>query len=141
MHEASAASGRPRRRRRIITLVIAAVVILAATGATAGYLALRTRGSPSQTAASYLQGWQQGSYRAMDAVTVNAPRGGLAGPLQQAAAQLGLRSIHLTLGRVTSNGGTAQARFTATDQLASGHAWTYRGRLLLVKRNRHWWAS
>jgi Penicillin binding protein transpeptidase domain/NTF2-like N-terminal transpeptidase domain/Penicillin-binding Protein dimerisation domain len=141
MHDASAASGRPRRRRTIITLVIVAVLLLAAAGATAGYLALRTRGSPTQTAASYLHGWQQSSYRAMDAVTVNAPPGGLAGPLQQAAAQLGLRSLHLRLGRVTSNGGTALARFTATAELASGHAWTYQGRLQLVKRNRHWWVS
>ena len=141
MHQASAASGRRGRRRKIIAWVIVTVVILAAAGATAGYLALRTRGSPSQTAASYLRGWQQGSYRAMGAVTVNAPPGGLAGPLQQAAAQLGLRSMHLTLGRVTSNGSTAQARFTATNQLASGHTWTYQGRLQLVKRNRHWWVS
>jgi hypothetical protein len=138
MHDASARRG---RRRVIIALVIVVAVVLAGAGATAGYLALRTKGSPQQTAASYLRGWQQGSYRAMDAVTVNAPRGGLAGPLQQAAAQLGLRSIHLKLGRVTSSGGTAQARYTATDQLASGHAWTYQGQLQLVKRNRHWWVS
>jgi Penicillin binding protein transpeptidase domain/NTF2-like N-terminal transpeptidase domain len=141
MHDASATSGRRGRRRMIIALVVVVAVIAAGAGVTAAYLALRTRGSPSQTAASYLHGWQHGSYRAMDAVTVNAPPGGLAGPLQQSAAQLGLLGMHLKLGRVTSSGGTALARFTATDQLASGHAWTYQGQLRLVKRNRHWWVS
>ena len=141
MHDASATSGRRGRRRTIITLVIVAAVIVAGAGATAAYLALRTRGSPSQTAASYLHGWQHGSYQAMAAVTVNAPPGGLARPLQQAAAQLGVRGMRLKLGEVTSSGGTALARFTATDQLASGHAWVYRGQLRLVKRNRHWWVS
>jgi Penicillin binding protein transpeptidase domain/NTF2-like N-terminal transpeptidase domain len=141
MHDASAARGRRGRRRMIIALIVVVAVILAGAGATAGYLALRTKGSPQQTAASYLHGWQDGSYRAMNTVTVNAPAGGLAGPLQAAAVQLGLRGTRLKLGRVTISGGSAVAHFTATDQLASGHAWTYQGQLHLVKRNRHWWVN
>src|SRR5262249_58497402 len=69
------------------------------------------------------------------------PRGGLPPPLQQAAAQLGMRHIHLVLGRVTPAGGTASARFTATADLASGHVWTHQGQLALVKRDRHWWVN
>src|SRR5262249_58852688 len=69
------------------------------------------------------------------------PRGGRPPPLQQAAAQLGMRHIHLVLGRVTPAGGTASARFTATADLASGHVWTYQGQLALVKRGRHWWVN
>jgi cell division protein FtsI/penicillin-binding protein 2 len=57
------------------------------------------------------------------------------------AAELGTRHLRLALGRVTSSGGSAQAAFTASDQLASGHTWTYRGRLSLVARNRRWWVS
>ena len=129
-----------RRSLIIVVAVIAAVVV--ATGAAGGYVLLtRTQGSPQQTAASYLRDWQQGSYAAMGKVSVNVPAGGLATPLRQTAAELGLRSIHLQLGRVTVNGGSARARFTATADLASGHTWTYPGQLQLVTRNRHWWVN
>ena len=107
--------GRPRRRRRrtlIVVVTVAALVVVLGGGA-AGYLLTRTKGSPQQTAASYLRGWQRGDYPAMDKVSVNVPRGGLAGPLRQYAAQLGLRSLHTRLGPVTSSGGTARAQFTA----------------------------
>ena len=110
-------------------------------GGAAGYLLLRTTGSPQQTAASYLQGWQRSDYQAMDKVSVNVPHGGLAGPLRQYATQLGLRRLHTTLGPVTSSGGTARAQFTAAARLSSGHTWSYRGQLQLVDRNRRWWVS
>ena len=132
---------RRRSRRRVVIIVTVSVLVIALAAGTAGFLLLRTIGSPQQTAASYLAGWQRSDYPAMDQVTVGAPRSGLAGPLRQAAAQLGLRRLHLVLGRVTQNGGAATAGFTATAGLASGHVWTYRGRLSLVKQNRHWWVS
>jgi hypothetical protein len=123
----------------VIVTVAALVVLLG--GGTAGYLLTRTTGSPQQTAASYLRGWQRGDYPAMDKVSVHLPRGGLAGPLRQYAAQLGQRSVHTRLGLVTASGGTATAQFTAAVTMASGHTWTYRGRLSLVNRNRRWWVS
>jgi hypothetical protein len=132
---------RRRSRRRVIIIVTVSVLVIALAAGTVGFLLLRTIGSPQQTAASYLAGWQRGDYPAMDQVTVDAPASGLAGPLRQAAAQLGLRRLHLVLGRVTQSGGSATAGFTATASLASGHVWTYRGQLSLVKRNRHWWVS
>ena len=126
-----------RRSLIIVVAVIAAVVV--ATGAAGGYVLLtRTQGSPQQTAASYLRDWQQGSYAAMGKVSVNVPSSGLGGPLRQTGAELGLRSIHLRLGPVSQNGGSARARFTATADLASGHVWTYPGQLQLVTRNRQW---
>src|SRR5215471_10612992 len=131
--------GRRRRgRRRVIILVVVSVLVLALAAGGTGYLLLRTVGSPQQTASAYLQAWQKGDYPAMGKVSVGVPPGGLAGPLQQTAAQLGMRHIHLVLGQVTQAGGTASARFTASADLASGHAWTYRGQLALVERNRHW---
>ena len=42
---------------------------------------------------------------------------------------------------MTTTGGSAQAQFTATAALASGHVWRYQGRLHLVNKNRHWWVS
>ena len=134
--------GRRRRgRRRVIILVVVSVLVLALAAGGTGYLLLRTMGSPQQTASAYLQAWQKGDYPAMGKVSVGVPPGGLAGPLRQTAAQLGMRHIHLVLGPVTQDGGRASARFTASADLASGHVWTYRGQLALVKRNRHWWVS
>jgi hypothetical protein len=132
---------RPRGKRRIIILVVVSVLVLALAAGGTGYLLLRTVGSPQQTAATYLQAWQKSDYPAMGKVSVGVPPGGLAGPLQHAAAQLGMRHIHLVLGQVTSNGGTVSARFTASADLASGHVWTYRGQLALLKRDRHWWVN
>jgi hypothetical protein len=132
---------RPRRRWSITAVVVVAVLVIALVGVAARYLLLRTKGSPRQTAASYLADWQRGSYAAMDKLSVNVPQNGLAGPLRQAAAQLGVRRMHLVLGQVTAAGGPAQARFTATDDLISGRVWTYQGRLQLIQRDRGWRVS
>ena len=132
---------RPPRRLRIAALITAVLLVLVLAGAGGGYLLLRTIGSPRQTATSYLAGWQRGSYASMQQVSVNVPRSGLAAPLAAAAAQLGQRRIRLSLGQVTSTGGSALASFTATADLASGHAWTYRGQLRLIRRNRRWWVN
>src|SRR5437764_2354915 len=134
-------SGARRRRRPIVAVVIVAVLVLAAAGAGAGYLLLRTHGSPRQTAASYLAAWQRGDYAAMGGVSVNVPPGGLAGPVRRVAEQTGMRGVRLVLGRVSGGGGTAQAQFTVSATLASGHTWTYRDQLALVERNRHWWVN
>jgi cell division protein FtsI/penicillin-binding protein 2 len=122
----------------VVCAAVAAVLALAAGGT---YLLLRTHGSPQQTAARYLADWQRGRYAAMDAVSVGVPRGGLAGPLRQAAAQLGARHLRLRLGRVTPAGSSARADFTAAAGLADGRTWTYRGQLALVRSSRRWRVS
>src|ERR1039458_2946517 len=84
------------KRRTLIPVVAVIAAVVVATGAVGGYVLLtRTQGSPQQTAASYLRDWQQGSYAAMGKVSVNVPSSGLASPLRQTAAELGLRGIHL----------------------------------------------
>jgi hypothetical protein len=45
------------------------------------------------------------------------------------------------LGQVTQDGGSAQARFTATATIAAGHVWRYHGQLQLVTQDRRWWVS
>jgi len=125
----------------VAVAVAGAVVALAVAGGIIAFLLLHTTGSPQTTASAYLAAWQTRSYGEMDAVTVNAPKGGVAGPLKAAAAQLGLRRIHLVLGRVTQDGGSAQASFTATATIAAGHVWRYRGQLRLVTQDRKWWVS
>jgi beta-lactamase class A len=132
---------RRTKRLRIAAVATAVVLVLALAGAAAAYLLLRTKGSPRQTAASYLAGWQRGDYPAMQRVSVNVPRSGLAGPLRKTAAELGQRRIRLSLGQVMNSGGSAQARFTATADLVSGHSWTYHGQLQLIRRARRWWVN
>src|SRR5579859_3270886 len=117
---------RPRRRTVVITVVVA-VIVIALGAAGGGYLLLRTHGSPSQTAASYLSAWQHDDYPAMGTVSVNVPAAGLAAPLKQASAQLGIKTLRLSPGLVTNDSAGAQARFTATADLASGHVWKYQG--------------
>jgi len=51
----------------VIVVVVTAVLAVAVAAAVGGYLLLRTRGTPQQTAASYLRGWERGSYAAMGA--------------------------------------------------------------------------
>lgn len=136
----SAPSAGPKRKRRTI-LVISLVAVLVAVAAAAGgaYFLLRTKGSPQQTASEFLGGWQRHDYRAMNKVSVGLPHGGVAGQLTAAQTQLGVRSARLRLGSVTSNGGTAVARFTVSDRLSSNHTWTYQGVLHLVSRHKAWW--
>ncbi|HEX9066633.1 MAG TPA: penicillin-binding transpeptidase domain-containing protein [Streptosporangiaceae bacterium] len=130
---------RGRRRRTFVVVSIVVVLIAAAAAAGGGYLLLRSKGSPQQTAAEFLRGWQRQNYRAMNQVSVGRPAGGVAGPITAADQQLGVRGRTLRLGAVTSNGGTALARFTVTDQLNGGHTWRYRGIVHLVNKNRRWW--
>src|SRR5262249_39277389 len=131
---------RDRRRRgsrRGVILGIVSVVVLALAAGGAGDPLPGPPGSPPPTAGPFPQAWENGG----DPAHGEAHGGGRPPPRQQAAAQLGMRHIHLVLGRVTPAGGPASARFTATADLASGHVWTYQGQLALVKRGRHWWVN
>jgi cell division protein FtsI/penicillin-binding protein 2 len=117
----------------LATLVLAAGIVT--------FLLVHVTGSPQDTATTYLTAWQARQYSAMDAVTVNAPEGGVAGPLKATAGQLDLRHLQLKLGHVTQNGSSAQAHFTATAEIAGGQVWKYQGQLPLVISNRAWFVS
>jgi hypothetical protein len=131
-----------RRRRRIIAAVLTVLIlVLAAAGAGGGYLLLRTHGTPQQTAASYLAAWRRGDYTAMARLSVGVPASGLAQPIAKAEGELGVKHASLRLGSVAVSGHTAIAHFTVTDDLASGHVWTYPDKLPLLVRNRHWWVA
>jgi Penicillin binding protein transpeptidase domain/NTF2-like N-terminal transpeptidase domain/Penicillin-binding Protein dimerisation domain len=137
---------RERGTSKANPLAVTAAVVgtLVALGVAAGFvffLMFHTTGSPEQTADAYLTAWQARGFEEMDAVTVNAPEGGVADPLRAAAAQLGERRISLELGAVTQNGDTAVARYTATAVIATGHVWEYQGQLQLVTQDRHWFVS
>jgi Penicillin binding protein transpeptidase domain/NTF2-like N-terminal transpeptidase domain len=125
----------------VTAAVIGIMASLVIAGAIAAFLVLHVTGSPEQTADIFLTNWETRTYSAMDPVTVNAPKGGVAVPLRAAAAQLGLRRIHLVLGQVTQDGGTAQAHFTATATIAAGQVWKYQGQLQLVTQSRTWFVN
>jgi hypothetical protein len=129
------------RRRKVVIAVGAAVVLVAAGGAVGGYLLTRSQPSPRPAAASYLAAWQRGDYQAMGRVSVGVPPGGLATPVKQLSTELGLQRLHLSLHTVTTTGTGAHAAFTATAGLASGHTWTYQGRLNLVQSHGNWRVS
>src|SRR5215472_3538531 len=136
------AGGGERARGMSVTIaVVAALAALVLAVGVGTFLLVHVTGSPQDTATTFLTDWQTHLYGQMDTVTVNAPAGGVGGPLKASAAQLNERSIKLTLGQVTQNGSSAQAKFTATAQIAGGQVWKYQGQLPLVISNRAWFVS
>ena len=126
---------------KVTIAVVAALATLVLAVGIGTFLLVHVTGSPQDTATTFLTDWQAHQYSQMDTVTVNAPAGGVAGPLRASAAQLNLRSLHLKLGPVTQNGSSAQAKFTATATIAGGQVWTYQGQLPLVISSRAWFVS
>ncbi|MFI5083053.1 MAG: NTF2-like N-terminal transpeptidase domain-containing protein, partial [Streptosporangiales bacterium] len=134
------------RDRRASGLAVTAAVFgtiasLVVAGVIAAFLILHVTGSPEETATTFLTDWQTQLYADMDAVTLNAPEGGVAGPLRATGAQLGMRHINLVLGHVTQDGSTAQAHFAASVTIATGQVWKYQGQLQLAAQSRKWWVS
>jgi hypothetical protein len=125
----------------VTVAVFGTIASLVVAGVIAAFLILHVTGSPEVTATTFLTDWQTQLYADMDAVTLNAPEGGVAGPLRATGAQLGMRHLNLVLGQVTQDGGTAQARYTASVTIATGRVWKYQGQLQLAAQGRKWWVS
>ncbi|MBO0818136.1 MAG: penicillin-binding protein, partial [Actinobacteria bacterium] len=129
-------------KRRLLWAGIAVAVLVVVGGGIAAYALLHTRGSPQQTAQDYLSAWQENRVSDMQRVSVGVPPGGLAQPVHQAEADLGVRSKTIKLGTVQpGSGGTADAAYTAALTLGNGIHWTYQGSLHLVRQKQHWWVS
>ena len=130
----------PRAKRKLRPpLLIAAAVLVIIAAAAVSYALLHTRGSPQQAAQDYLTAWQADRMPDMQKVSVGVPSGGLAHPVKQAEADLGVHAKTLQLGSVQKDSAsTAHAGFTARLTLGNGIHWSYQGRLQLVRRSRHW---
>ena len=76
----------------VTVAVFATIASLVVAGVIAAFLIMHVTGSPEETATTFLTDWQIRAYGEMDAVTLNAPKGGVAGPLRATAAQLGRTS-------------------------------------------------
>ncbi|MGI5486136.1 penicillin-binding transpeptidase domain-containing protein [Microtetraspora malaysiensis] len=123
-----------RRRRWPLVTAAALVPVLAAGGAV---WALRTTGSPEETAASFLAAWSRSDYAAMRALTSDPPA-----DFQRAykdfRADLKLTSARFTVqGKARENGdGSETVRFHAA--LDAAMDFSYDGGLRLVEHDRAW---
>ncbi len=95
--------------------------------------------SAEPTVQAFLLAWQQQHYAAAGALTSASP-GAAAADLKNAFAQLDATQLFLTMDSITQHGGTAEASFTATVDLAEeGRVWTYHGRFGLSRADDDTW--
>jgi cell division protein FtsI/penicillin-binding protein 2 len=130
----SATASRQAKRARIAGLLIISVGVLV-IGLATGF---GSELSAEPTAEAFLLDWQQQHYAAAGALTSASPGTAAAG-LRDAFAQLDATQLFLTMNSVTQHGGTAEASFTATVDLAEeGRVWAYHGRFGLSRVGGAW---
>ncbi len=130
----SAPASRQTKRARIAGLLIFAVGVLV-IGLASGF---GTEVSAEPAVQAFLLDWQQQHYAAAGALTSASPGTAAAG-LKDAFAQLDATQLFLTMNSVTQHGGTAEASFTASVDLAEeGRVWAYHGRFGLSRVGGAW---
>jgi cell division protein FtsI/penicillin-binding protein 2 len=94
--------------------------------------------SAEPTAQAFLLDWQQQHYDAAGALTTASP-GTAAAALSGAFVQLDATQLFLTMKSIAQHGGTAEASFTASVDLAQeGRVWTYKGQFGLRRVGSGW---
>jgi cell division protein FtsI/penicillin-binding protein 2 len=94
--------------------------------------------SAEPTAQAFLFAWQQQQYAAAAKMTTGEP-GTVTTSLRGAVTQLDATQVFLAMKSVVQHGGTADASFTATVDLAQqGRVWTYDGHFGLRRVNGSW---
>ena len=130
----ASATARRAKRSRIAAAAIVAVGVLV-IGLATGF---GSELSAEPTAQSFLLAWQQQQYDAAGALTT-APAATVAAELRGAVAQLDTAQLFLSMKSVVRHGGTAEASFTATVDLAQqGRVWTYQGHFGLRRVGGNW---
>ncbi|MGO9190036.1 MAG: penicillin-binding transpeptidase domain-containing protein, partial [Streptosporangiaceae bacterium] len=125
---------RRAKRSRIAALGIVAVGVLV-IGLATGF---GSEPSAEPAAQAFLFDWQQQQYAAASAQTTGASDT-VTADLRGAFAQLDATQLFLTMKSVVQHGGTAQASFMATVDLAQqSRVWTYRGQFGLHRVNGAW---
>jgi hypothetical protein len=125
---------RRARRSRIAALAIVVVGVLV-VGLAAGF---GTELSAEPTVQAFLLSWQQQQFAAAAKMTTAEP-GAVTTDLRSAFTQLDATQLILSLKSVVQHGGTADASFTATVDLAQqGRVWTYDGHFGLRRVNGTW---
>ncbi len=130
----SSPPGRQSRRSRIAVMAIVAIGVLV-IGFSTGF---GSEPSAEPAAQAFLLDWQYQHYAAAGALATAAP-GTVAAGLTDAFAQVDATQLFLTMNSVTQHGGTAEASFTASVDLAeTGHVWTYQGHFALRRVSGDW---
>jgi cell division protein FtsI/penicillin-binding protein 2 len=94
--------------------------------------------SAEPTAQAFLLAWQQQQYAAAAKMTTGEP-GTVTASLRSAVTQLDATQVFLAMKSVVQHGGTADASFAATVDLAQqGRVWTYDGHFGLRRVNGSW---
>jgi cell division protein FtsI/penicillin-binding protein 2 len=130
----SSPPSRQSRRSRIVVMAIVAIGVLI-IGFSTGF---GSEPSAEPTAQAFLLDWQYQHYAAAGALATAAP-GAVAVGLADAFAQVDATELFLTMNSVTQHGGTAEASFTASVDLAeTGRVWTYQGHFALRQVGGNW---
>ncbi len=124
-------------RLNYLWVAIIAGATVAVVGVAAGaYVLLRTKGSPSDTASTFLSAWERGDAAAMRGAAL-APPPDMDQQYATLRTGLGVTKVTARLGTVVKQGGGATAPFTADLRLPMG-TWRYQGRLRL-RTDHHAW--
>jgi cell division protein FtsI/penicillin-binding protein 2 len=115
----------------MVIIVVGVLAIGLATG-------FGSEPSAEPTAQAFLLDWQLQHYAAAGTLTTASP-GTVAAGLKAALTQVDATQLFLSMSSVTQHGGTAEASFTATVDLAEeGRVWTYHGRFGLRQAGGGW---
>jgi len=130
----SAPATRQTKRARIAGVLIVVVGVLV-IGLATGF---GSELSAEPTVQAFLLAWEQQHYAAAGALT-SAPAGTAGADLKDAFAQLDATQLFLTMDSISQHGGTAEASFTASVDLAEeGRVWSYHGRFGLTRVGGTW---
>jgi hypothetical protein len=130
----SSPPSRRARRSKIAALAIVVIGVLV-VGLASGF---GSELSAEPTAQAFLFAWQQQQYAAAAKMTTGEP-GTVTTSLRSAVTQLDATQVFLAMNSVVQHGGTADASFTATVDLAQqGRVWTYDGHFGLRRVNGSW---
>jgi penicillin-binding protein/MecA-like transpeptidase family protein len=122
----------PRDRIAAMVIVVIGVVVF---GTAVGF---GSEQSAEGAVQNFLLDWQGQNYTAAGSQTTAAPAV-VASSLRNAFGQLDATALYLTMDSVVQHGGSAEATFTATVDLAEeGRVWTYQGRFGLTKQGNNW---
>jgi Penicillin binding protein transpeptidase domain/NTF2-like N-terminal transpeptidase domain/Penicillin-binding Protein dimerisation domain len=122
------------RRSWVIALVIALVVV-AVGGAGAALVLPGLRAKPDSTASRFLAGWSRADYPAMRAL-VDRPPANFDEQYKSMRSSLGITKARFSLGKVSANGTSATAPFTANFTLRGFGSWSYQASLELSRSTR-----
>jgi cell division protein FtsI/penicillin-binding protein 2 len=119
------------------TKVLIGVMVLVLAGAGGGLYFLQNREKPDATAGTYLQAWEEGDYKSMEALALSSPAK-FAEVYQDLSEDMGATDYSFDLGEVTSEGDSAVAPFRATWKLEGLGDFSYDTALDLERKEGKW---